>query len=204
MSQRVKCFLLKPTQLHRKYLRRYRYSETSQQCGTHYICEAKVLLDEAEYAEDPSTHMADEAERSSYSEWPKCCARCGTVFSDNDPWQVFYLDVWQRSDTGELITLRDAPAGAIWNAHWMLHGKEEAGDGQYLVVKLPNGNDWAIDSRANNCTMPTDDVHQCWVRHGEAPEIHVDKNGQTCAAGAGSILSGNYHGFLHHGWLVEC
>jgi len=63
-----------------------------------------------------------------------------------------------------------------------------------------------IDSRASNCTMPDDNAHRCWVRHGRPEDgtLHVDKNGLTCAAGGGSILAGNYHGFLHHGHLVEC
>ena len=51
--------------------------------------------------------------------------------------------------------------------------------------------------------MPGDDVHRCWVRHGRPEDgtLHVDKNGQTCAAGAGSIQTHNWHGFLHNGVL---
>jgi len=56
-----------------------------------------------------------------------------------------------------------------------------------------------IDSRASNCTLPDDNVHKCWVRHGEAPNFTVDKNGATCAAGAGSIQTSNWHGFLRNG-----
>lgn len=52
--------------------------------------------------------------------------------------------------------------------------------------------------------------HKCWVRHGTPPQevVHVDKNGVTCGAGAGSIAiqpSGQnpgWHGFLHNGELV--
>lgn len=33
--------------------------------------------------------------------------------------------------------------------------------------------------------------------------ITVDKNGTTCAAGAGSISAGPYHGFLRNGQLVD-
>jgi hypothetical protein len=47
--------------------------------------------------------------------------------------------------------------------------------------------------------MPDDGEHRCWVRHGEPPRITVDKNGPTCQAGAGSILAGDYHGFLRDG-----
>jgi hypothetical protein len=71
-------------------------------------------------------------------------------------------------------------------------------DGRHLVCILPNGHPWDVDGRANNCTMPNERLHRCWVRHG-SPEnltVHVSKNGPSCAAGAGSILSGDYHGFL--------
>jgi hypothetical protein len=66
------------------------------------------------------------------------------------------------------------------------------------------GGEWIIDSRASNCTMPEDTEHRCWVRHGEAPDFHVDKNGKTCNAGAGSIKCGSYHGFLQNGFLTDC
>jgi hypothetical protein len=46
--------------------------------------------------------------------------------------------------------------------------------------------------------------HKCWVRHGAAPDITVDKAGVTCGAGAGSIMCGNYHGFLRGGRLQGC
>ena len=75
-------------------------------------------------------------------------------------------------------------------------------DGPQLVVILPNRQPWNIDSRASNCTMPYDYEHRCWVRHGEPPNVTVDKNGLTCAAGAGSIQSGDYHGFLQNGVLT--
>ena len=74
--------------------------------------------------------------------------------------------------------------------------------GPQLTVVCPNGHEWNIDSRASNCTMPYDYEHRCWVRHGEPPDIHVDKQGHTCAAGAGSIQAADYHGFLHHGTLT--
>lgn len=75
-------------------------------------------------------------------------------------------------------------------------------DGRHLVAILPNGIPWDIDSRASNCTMPEDRLHRCWPRTGR-PElgeaVHVSKDGYTCDAGAGSISTGDYHGFLHAG-----
>lgn len=126
------------------------------------------------------------------------------------------LHRYHRPDTGEVFDrLGDCPPGAMWDAHWMVKGDGYAADGGYvlgglheqdgrfLVVRLPNGRDWCIDSRASNCTLPQDNVHRCWVRHGEPPNLTVDKNGVTCAAGAGSIQAGDYHGFLRGGRLVQ-
>jgi hypothetical protein len=115
---------------------------------------------------------------------------------------------YRRPDTGEIKTaIRDFGPGAMWDAWW--YGGVTGGpflsplpDGRNLCVTLPNGNDWCIDHRASNCTMPDDTEHHCWVRHGEPPDVTVDKNGLTCAAGAGSILSGSYHGFLQNGELT--
>jgi len=138
--------------------------------------------------------------------WPARCA-CGYVFVDDDKWQVSWHPLWKRADgaAGEW-SLRDAPPGAIWNATWMgdfARGK----DGRCLVAKLPNGHDWMIDGPASNCTMQGEKTHRCWIRHGEPPKLTVDKNAgtedasapTTCAAGAGSIASGDYHGFLQGG-----
>jgi hypothetical protein len=103
-----------------------------------------------------------------------------------------------NTTTGEL------EAGSMyWNTslpenfHWDDH------KGPHLMVVLPNGHHWCVDSRASNCDMPDDRKHRCWVRHGnpETGDVHVDKRGVTCKAGAGSIKSGNYHGFLHNGYL---
>jgi hypothetical protein len=116
---------------------------------------------------------------------------------------------WKRVDTGEVRdSIQAFGVGAMWCATWY----KNVATGLYgwcwdnateapLIVRTPGG-DWDIDSRASNCTMPQDRTHRCWVRHGEPPNIHVDKNGHTCGAGAGSIISGNYHGFLHNGSLT--
>jgi hypothetical protein len=77
-------------------------------------------------------------------------------------------------------------------------------DGRHLYVVCPDGHTWNVDGRASNCTMRDDREHRCWVRHGDPSSgpITVDKNGRTCAAGAGSIDTGAYHGFLRGGVLV--
>lgn len=127
--------------------------------------------------------------------WPTHC-ECGFAFRDSDPHQRWTEMLYRRSDTGALTTLRTAPEGAMWNAPWY---PWKGPDGLSLVVRCPGGAEWMIDGRANNCTLPNDDVHRCWIRHGEPPRITVDKNGLTCSAGAGSIQAGSYHGFLRDG-----
>jgi hypothetical protein len=87
---------------------------------------------------------------------------------------------------------------------WGIHGSSECPywddcSGQHLYAVCPNGGWWDVDSRASNCSKKDDRKHRCWVRHGNPArgELDVDKNGGvTCAAGAGSIQCGNYHGFV--------
>jgi hypothetical protein len=129
--------------------------------------------------------------------WAAACA-CGEPFRESDEWQEWSEALYLRAGTSEVMTLRDAPDGAMWEAWWMPDAWKGP-DGRSLMVKCPGGGEWAIDSRAANCTMPKDTQHRCWVRHGEPPSITVDKNGLTCQAGGGSIISGNYHCFLRDG-----
>lgn len=100
-------------------------------------------------------------------------------------------------------TGQSLPVGAVYHdPAWA--ASRPGPDGRHLVCVTPAGH-WRIDSRASNCTMIDDDEHRCWIRHGspEAGDLHVDKNGKTCAAGAGSIQMGSWHGFLHNGVLYK-
>lgn len=99
-----------------------------------------------------------------------------------------------------MIAATDSQRERFRSGGYFLGGVNEQ-DGRWLVVRLPNGHDWCIDSRCNNCTRPNDNAHRCWIRHGEPPNITVDKNGVTCSAGGGSIQSGDFHGFLRNGVL---
>jgi hypothetical protein len=114
--------------------------------------------------------------------------------------------IFRRPDTGEIFGDGVAlPPDAVYDATWCHDFPDECGpDGRCLVAVLPNGHHWYIDSRASNCTLPEDKVHRCWVRHGRPEDgtLHVDKNGVTCAAGAGSIQMDDFHGFLHHGMIT--
>lgn len=124
---------------------------------------------------------------------------------------------------GSETTSCSLPPGSLYDWSWM-HDKCPMPDGIFLCCVLPNKHHWLVDGRASNCGSPcmvcgvryrehTDDAghryvdsvpaHRCWIRHGDprTGNVHVDKNGLTCDAGAGSIQSGEWHGFLHNGML---
>lgn len=150
--------------------------------------------------------------------WPTECARgCGYQFTDGDVWQEWQEQLYRRADTGEVVSLRPrrdydpegaptpAPPGAMWNAWWMPDTPAWRGpDGMALMVRLPDGHDWHVDGEASNCTRKGDTTHKCWVRHGDprTGQVTAGKDGDTCAAGAGSIASHGYHGFLRDGVLT--
>jgi hypothetical protein len=145
--------------------------------------------------------------------WPTTC-RCGYQFPSDCPWQDWQELIYRRADTGDLVILRErqasdvggpdpAPPGAMWDAWWM-RDAWRGPEGIALMVRLPNGRDWFVDGRASNCTHPDDNSHRCWVRHGDprTGRVTVDKDGDTCGAGAGSIQAEDYHGFLRDGRLT--
>lgn len=132
--------------------------------------------------------------------WPTHCT-CGYQFKETDEWQHFHDRIY--SDGSRSWPKRQLPVGAMFFADWypknmFWDDKED----EHLFVITPGG-EWNIDARASNCTLPNDRRHRCWVRHGIPPEIHVDKNGSTCSAGAGSIQQTSYHGFLQNGFLTS-
>ena len=206
---RIQCFLLEPTEQVRVSLRRYRsymadscpldpsiysYHQTFQ-----FLCEEPVEVDEkGQHCNGLKPLLPHDDSR-----WPQKCA-CGYEFQEEDTWQRFTDAIYVRKDTGERMTLRDAPAGAMWYAWWMDDFQIPQGE-HNLVVKTPGG-EWNIDSQALNCTMPDDlkqEKHHCWVRSGIPPIVTVGKDGPTCHAGTGSIQCGRYHGFLRNGYLEE-
>jgi len=134
--------------------------------------------------------------------WKGSCERCGVEI----PWDEGTLV------SGQLFRIWDTPSEALepgclfWQDDYKGHcsGRWSNCDGRHLNAVLPNGHHWDIDSRASNCTLKEDTIHRCWVRVGEPPNVHISKDGLSCAAGAGSILAGDYHGFLHHGVFTSC
>lgn len=199
------CFVFTPTGHWQVTLRRFAPDTAGPCVGREGDgrCLAAVVLGTEPHEHAPASgdvayvapHLLDDPR------WPARCDRCGEAFDARSERFVNYQRLYTRSDGGPDTTLRDAPPGAMWDADWMPAVYKNP-DGRCLCVRLPNGLDWMIDGVASNCTKPGDRVHRCWVRHGEPPVITVDKAGLTCDAGAGSILSGDYHGFLQDGVLT--
>lgn len=112
--------------------------------------------------------------------------------------------IYHCAETGQSCASNEMPAGALWVIEDDHDFYPKGPDGLSIACRLPDGSDWHIDGKANNCGCPVDNVHRCWVRHGTVGEpLTVDKNGHTCSAGAGSIAVAGYHGFLRNGALVD-
>jgi hypothetical protein len=201
----ARVFFCEPSGRSKRWLRRYASGDAVGPCpgmqGQASFHQAMTFIDVVT-GEVTSGDLWDHAD----PRWPKACEGCGRPFADSDNWQLFSRSLYCRADNAQEFTLEEAPVGACWDATWLHEWPAWCGpDGRSLNVKVPGGGEWCIDSRANNCTLPKDDVHKCWVRHGRPEDgtLHVDKNGVTCAAGAGSIQTRNWHGFLHNGVLSE-
>lgn len=220
----VRTFWLEPTNDYCIELRRYEGNSTCVARPYGMTChDARVEIgtERAESGYPTCAQVQEEDPR-----WPSRCA-CGYEFLKGDSRQTNYERLFVASAggrDGERYTLRNAPPGAMWDASWMRAyggGEPYTGpDGITLVVRLPDGTDWNVDAQCSNCTRsqygPKEidgrlwdkawlgRTHYCWVRHGDPRTgvITVDKGGQTCAAGGGSIQSPGYHGFLRNGELV--
>lgn len=103
--------------------------------------------------------------------------------------------------THEERTFADLPIGACFARDFPPYGY----DGKAISCKMPFGKIWHIDSPATNCSLPDDGTHRCWVRHGTiGDKLTVDKNGETCSAGKGSIVIRNHAGkIIFHSMLTN-
>lgn len=202
----VKTFWIEPTDKVARYLRRFNSKDALCRL-TKGACSARVRVEDETVPAEQSISINDSHPHDD-PRWPTHCA-CGFAFGDGDHWQYYGDRIYRRLDGAAEFPLREAPPGALYEAHWISERGDnylKGYDGKSIWCVKPHGDVWCIDQRASNCTMKDDDVHRCWVRHGTVGEtVHVDKNGHTCAAGAGSIFSGKsneWHGFLDHGFLT--
>jgi hypothetical protein len=205
MGKRIRCFMLERTDEFQRYLRRFTFGSKPCPSRGEWGHDASVDLDIVTLAgEELEGTIIRDVDRDD-PRWPLACEKCGYEFTSDDEWQSNTNRLYRMPD-GSLTHPADAPAGAMWFVPWY--------DAIYtpqlehcLVVKLPGGHDWVVDSCASNCTMPDDrrqERHHCWVISGTLPDVTAGKDGPTCAAGAGSIAAPGYHGFLRGGYLEEC
>lgn len=198
MGDSYPCVLLEPSGRTRRSLRRYAHEDALPCPGPMGYHSVMILLD---VVPATGTCVLEDAYSHDDPRWPKACV-CGYEFGDVDHWQLFQERLYVGAGRGEEMALRDAPIGAMWWAPW--NHLSVGRDGRCLVVRLPGKRDWVVDGEASNCTRKGDRSHNCWVRHGEPPNVTVDKDGETCNAGAGSIVVPGWHGFLRNGVLVPC
>lgn len=207
---------MKPTELVHVRLRVYQHEPYKE-------LYAKVLHPWAyrkDWVEDYETAWGSEMRTVHRSRDEKIPEELWPVRDDPGITRQLWCDtLYEGAPDKKLYTMRNFPVGAMWDADWLSDVAAYTGpDGISLHVRTPGG-DWCVDSQASNCDKPQDQpvpdkpgwkkfvrTHYCWVRHGDprTGNVHVDKNGNTCGAGAGSIIVGNFHGFLHNSYLAPC
>ena len=189
----------------RVYLRRFWDSRGGNIHGQKYgVHEARVLVLELDGPREHGGKTVEEVYGRFENDprWPSVCATCNVAFPDEAIHQVFAQD---RYDTPSGNLEPGCMYWAGWyhfnhSCPWWDNCNDPRG---HLMVVLPNGIEWDIDSRARNCTLPDDRTHRCWSKSGEPPRITAGKDGPTCTAGQGSIQAGDYHGFLRDGVLTN-
>lgn len=206
MAEPITCFFLTPTDRYRVSLRRFVFSTAPHgacSASGHGYHDASVVVGEETHAQAPACpsrcHCDDpacEGKRMPVAledpRWPTHCA-CGYAFAAADEWQVNYDCVHTRSDGCPACTLRDAPAGAMWDAFWM-PAPRRGPDGLSLVVRTPGG-DWMVDGPSHHADGSVQ-ASPGWTRTGTVPHVTASP----------SILMhrDGYHGWLRDGRLVPC
>jgi hypothetical protein len=189
----VRCFLLVGTDRVKRWLRRYTWTADGGLCPAHGGLghDGRTPWPEVDAVWGESggrrvmSYETEDAPPRDGPRWPTTCDGCGQPLWEGSEYQVFGERIYVRRDTGEEMTLRDAPAGAIWEAEWY----EDAGwvgqDGKCYVAKLPGGGDWIIDGPSSSGGR--------WTRAGEAPDFTVTPSiGRQDKSG----------GWLYHGFLT--
>ncbi len=168
--------------------------------GSKGIHNAHILLAENDISDD--NKIGGAISDHPIEKWPTKCDNCPAVVPEDKKVhrQIFRRRIYS-TESGEL-----GPGDMYW-IDYTYGGKHDCWmhttcDGMHLHVRLPNNRTWDIDSQASNCTKKKDKVHRCWIRTGTPPNVTITKGKKgddTCAAGAGSIKAGDYHGFLKNG-----
>ncbi len=134
---------------------------------------------------------------------PPKCKRCDAERPENETKRHLFRKPLRAAPDGQIVH-EPQPGDCYFAEHEYTVCPWDNCDGDHLVVVCPDGCHWDTSSRANNCSMKDDKTHRCWVLHGDPRKGElptVDKGDHTCAAGAGSIQTGRYHGMLTGGVL---
>lgn len=150
--RQIKCFLLEETKMEEQRLRRYtsHYGECPDM-NNHGLHQTWVKIGEVENdgREDQSNGTNQSIKPGQTypvafddPRWPTHCS-CGFKFPDDVPLQYFPETLYRVQGTDTLVTLRNAPAGALWYATWLEKYDHywKGPDGRILNVRLPNGSD---------------------------------------------------------------
>lgn len=190
---KIRCFWIEPTDQVLQSLRRFTYG-SKRECPGRSGHDASVDIDQCAVSECPRLYEGQPVHGDMWTHsdprWPKHCAHCGYEFAEDDDWQYNPNILYRRVDTGELMTDRQAPAGAMRHAGWMECFAIHKGSALILECKLPDGVWWCVDGPATNGTPE----NPGWTRVGIVPDITARP----------SIATPGYHGFLTDGYLDEC
>lgn len=162
-----------------------------------------VLIDGCEQGgqlDESSSYLRGPVPAHDDPRWPVTCSGCPAPVPDTAHRQLWHQRLYDTPD-GELHP-GDAYLTSAYHDHDNRCPTWSNCTGTHFVVVTPDGSPWDVDSRAGNCTQSSDRLHRCWVRHGDPPRVTVNKAGHTCTAGAGSIQTPRWHGFLRDGVLV--
>ena len=200
MSQdRIKCFYVEATTLSRRWLRRLSWM-ASKEDPNHYH-DARIYHSDVEETDAIVTLW--NSRNDVPAEWKDCAwpieCECGYVFTENDPYQVFKRQLYKRIDNGELMTLEDAPVGAMWNSQWPegWKGYTAGEDGIILTVKTPGG-EWVVDGPESGKQVVG------WRREGVAAS--VEPTVTVMSSIVIGVITGSqnqYHGWLRNGYLEK-
>jgi len=207
MPSRIRCFLLTSTDEILLSLRRFALDGDTGPCGrtaprypggdvvtwNHHDAEISIGRERGTIESSLDGDHTGKTVSIDDARWPERCV-CGFVFRADDARQESRSRLYKRSDTGELVTISNAPAGALYDSGSFndIDGYQRNGPRESIVCKTPAG-EWLIDGPASNGPG--------WTRTGTLPDIVV-----TPSIGIGSPQ--RMHGWLggpnHNepGWLV--
>lgn len=137
--------------------------------------------------------------------WPTRCDHCPAA-APADAFRQHFAKLVLQAPGGERLVVGPMGTrvpGDMWPTPcWAGQACEwEDCRGTHWQVTLPDRSVWDSSSRASNCDQRADRRHRCWVLHGDPPHT-ADKQGHTCGAGGGSILTPRWHGHLVNGVLL--